>query len=196
MQLPRSQRQCQLWANGQGVSESVTWHFPDESGDEILWRVNIADIPGDCDFSELVGVDRQFMLLDDVRLTLELDHVRSVRPLEPIEFAGEMAPVCRASGAARALNLLLRRGRAVGNLELVEVTRPIDFPLPQAGCIVVVKIDGNPTWPGAAADLQSGDAVRQDRPMFGGPKRFQLAGIGRVAVMSIGTLPPRDPEND
>ena len=196
MQLPRSRRQCQLWANGQGVSESVTWHFPDVSGDEILWRVNIADIPGDCDFSELAGIDRQFMLLDDVHLTLDLDHRRTVRPLDRVDFAGEMAPVCRASGPARALNLLLRRGRAVGNLQLVDITRPIDLPLPQTGCIVVVKIDGNPTWPGSAANLRPGDAVRQNRPMGGGPKRFRLSGVGRVAVMSIMTLPPRDPDDD
>ena len=194
MPLPRSQRQNQLWANGQGVSESVTWHFPEHSGDEILWRVNIAEIPGDCDFSELVGIDRQFMLLDDVDLTLDLDHPRTVRPLDPVEFAGEMAPACRTSAPARALNLLIRRGRVVGNLELVTLTGSVDFPLPQGGCVVVVKIDGNPTWPGGT-DLRWGDAVRQDRPVVGGPKTLRLSGPGRVAAISVLELPPRDPDN-
>ncbi|MET3803629.1 environmental stress-induced protein Ves [Nakamurella sp. UYEF19] len=187
--LPRSQRIREPWANGQGFSESITSHQPDELDGEILWRFNLAEIPGDCEFSELVGIDRQFMLLDDVKLSLDLGRTQRVRPLETVLFAGEMAPPCRSSGPARALNLLERRGRTWGNLELITLTKPMLFPIGQAACIVVVKIDGSPTWPGAG-DLQSGDAVRQDRPFWGPPHTFPLSGIGRVAVVSIGTVDP------
>jgi environmental stress-induced protein Ves len=192
MQLPRSARHSQLWANGQGVSHSVTWHFPENLGDEILWRINIADIPGNCEFSELTGIDRQFMLLDDATLTLDLGPARRVRPLETVLFAGEMAPACRASGPAQALNLLIRRSRAVGSIELVTVAGPVEVSVPQGGCVVVIKVDGEPTWPGAPGALRKGDAVRQDRPMFGEPDTFELSGNGRVVVISVAGLAPRE----
>ncbi|WP_157695571.1 HutD family protein [Nakamurella panacisegetis] len=194
-QLPRARRSSQPWANGQGVSESVSRHVPDEPRDEILWRVNIADIPGDCDFSQLVGVDRQFMLLDDVELTLELDLPRLVQPLEPIEFAGEMAPVCRAAAPARAINLLMQRDRVFGRLELVTVTRSVHIPVPPGGSVVVVKLDGDPTWRGGR-DLRPGDAVRLDRPVLGGPIALPLSGHGRVAAISVLPIYPRHRDDE
>lgn len=191
IQLPRSQRKTQPWTNGAGVSHPVTSHLPSGIVDEVRWRINIADIPGDCTFSDLAGVDRLFMLLDDVELTLDLGSPRRVRPLETVQFAGEVAPDCRSSGPGQALNLLIRRGRAVGKLVLLDLAGPMDLPVPPGGCIVAVKIDGAPIWPGGV-DLGRGDAVRLDRSLAGPPGTLPLSGNGRVAVISVVELPDED----
>lgn len=184
VRLPAAARHTQPWVNGQGVTTPVTAGAAVGSGAEPRWWINIAHIPGDCDFSELVGIDRRLLLLDDVPLTLDLDGPRPVAHLEVIEFAGEMAPRCSAAGPVRALNLMLRRGRAVGTLVLVTVDGMTELPVPNGGTLVVVKLDGDPRWPGAV-DLQPDDAVRQDASAGAGPKTLQLGGAGRVAVISV-----------
>ena len=55
IQLPAAGRQLQPWVNGQGVTTPVTCGRPAGPGQEPSWWINIACIPGDCDFSELVG---------------------------------------------------------------------------------------------------------------------------------------------
>ncbi len=182
IRLPAAARQAQPWVNGQGVTTPVTCGPATGPGAQPLWWVNIARIPGDCDFSELVGIDRLFMPLEDVPLTLDLDGPRAAAYLEVIGFAGEMAPRCTAAGPTRALNLMLRRGRAAGHLSAVEVRRRLELPVPPAGTLVVVVLDGAVAWPGGP-ELRPGDAVRQDAGP--GAEHFALDGQGRVAVISI-----------
>lgn len=179
VELPLSGRTRRPWVNGQGWTGEVTG----ADGEDPGWRVNIADIPGDCAFSYLPGIDRRFMVLDDVDLTLELDGPRTCRTFEVVDFPGEAAPRCRASGPTRALNLLVRRGAVDAELRLVELTDPIEVPTPDGGCLVVVKIDGAAGWT-AQRPLRSGDAIRLDH-RSGWPEGLQLHGPGRVAVITI-----------
>lgn len=179
VELPQWGRVRRPWANGQGRTDEVTG----AAGGDPDWRVNIADIPGECAFSYLPGIDRQFMVLDHVDLTLDLDGPRSCRTFEVARFPGEAAPRCRSSGPTRALNLMVRRATADAELSLVEVTGETETPAPEGGCLVVVKIDGTAGWT-AQRPPRSGDAIRLDH-CPGAPNILRLHGSGRVAVITV-----------
>lgn len=186
VQLPAADRCAQPWINGQGVSTPVTSGGSAGSGKGPLWWIAIARISGDCDFSKMVGIDRLFMPLEDVALSLDLDGRRTVAPRQVIEFAGEMAPRCSAAGPTSALNLMLRRGQAAGMLSALELDGPVELEVRAGATLVVISLFGAPRVGGEL--LAPGDAVRQDASA--GPATLRLDGRGRAAVIWVKPEPP------
>ena len=121
------------WKNGGGrAAEIAAW--PSGAGDGFAWRVAIADIERDGPFSSYPGIDRAIVLLAGGSIVLDCDGMKvELAPHdEPYRFPGEATVACRlVGGAARAFNLMLRRGRAQGSLVVadsgVAVGGPIRF---------------------------------------------------------------------
>ncbi|URX63392.1 HutD family protein [Luteibacter anthropi] len=108
------------WKNGLGITREIAV-IPEGAGmDDFLWRVSIADVDTASPFSTFPGIDRTIVLLEGDGFTMTLDgereHALTV-PCEPFSFAGEAKVEVRlAGGATRDFNLMVRRGKARGEV--------------------------------------------------------------------------------
>jgi environmental stress-induced protein Ves len=63
---------AERWANGGGVTRTLLTGPPDAAG-RRLWRISVADIPGDADFSQWTGWRRESLLIEGGPLDLLAD---------------------------------------------------------------------------------------------------------------------------
>ena len=113
------------WANGRGTTAIVT-RVPDT--DDWAWRLSLADVVDDGPFSSLPGVDRWIAVARGGRMALQLGapdgFARTVLSDTDgaVSFSGDGDTSCRVlDGPLVDLNLMLRRGRATGALDLYEL---------------------------------------------------------------------------
>lgn len=136
------------WKNGGGITRELYGFPAAASFDNFLWRVSIADVAQSGAFSSFPGVDRVITLLegDGMQLLAESgDHVM-LSLLQPHGFRGEEQISALLEGAAcKDFNLMLRRGAAIG---AVEVWRG-DQDLPY-GCDLLFCVRGR--WDVLAGD--------------------------------------------
>ncbi len=138
------------WANGRGTTRLLAT-APDDA-----WRLSVADIVEDAEFSLFAGLDRVLVVVSgDVRLTID-GRAHALRPGDAARFAGETAVSASVDGPALVANLMVRRGAAT-----VEVTRTVlveDVTSPAAGEIVVLL---------AAATTAAGRALSPGTALLG-----------------------------
>jgi environmental stress-induced protein Ves len=104
------------WKNGLGTTIEIAIEPPGATLDDFVYRVSMATLAVDGPFSSFPAVDRWIVLLDGGPVVLG-EH--RLVPLAPHAFPGELAPHGRLEGpVARDFNLMLRRGRATGKLEV------------------------------------------------------------------------------
>lgn len=124
--LRADQLQPVPWRNGQGITRELAVMPPGAGADEFLWRVSLADVVGAAPFSRFPGVDRTIVLIDGAgfRMTLDGAQVHELTtPCVPFAFPGEAeVAVALAGGPTRDFNLMLRRGRATGGIEVWSYT--------------------------------------------------------------------------
>lgn len=110
------------WKNGGGVTREIACAPAGAGMNDFAWRLSIADVAASGPFSAFPGVDRVIMLLDGdgMRLEFEDGAVHELRtPFAPYRFGGERALHARLAGApSRDFNLMLRRGRAAGEIRV------------------------------------------------------------------------------
>lgn len=132
------------WKNGAGTTTEIAVAPAGSGLDEFDWRLAIADLDRSGPFSSFPGVDRLLMLLPPGAVTLEVDgRQRAMAPLDVVAFAGESAvSASLASGPARDLNLMLRRGRVEATMEAVVLEAERRVPV-DGSLIVLCAIDGS-----------------------------------------------------
>ena len=96
------------WANGAGTTRELA-SVVDPDG-RLSWRVSVADLIESAPFSVLPGIDRIFVPLGPVRLTIDGVTVE-VGPGEQVRFDGEAMVAVALDQATRALNVMTSRGR-------------------------------------------------------------------------------------
>jgi len=191
------------WRNRAGVTRELDAQTGEGGGFD--WRLSLADIDRDGPFSALPGVDRVFALFDG---GLELHFGECVRTAtdadaEPLRFPGEAAPhAVLRGGPARALNLMLARGRCAGAMR--RLTLPAGAAPGQAwlrdrgptppGAVPLVShlvvVDGHLDADGLAA--RRGEALAFDRVP---PDRVRAVAPSVVLQTLVLRLPePPDPE--
>ena len=113
------------WKNGGGVTRELYGYPAAASFDAFLWRVSIADVARSGAFSSFPGVDRVIMLLDGDGMQLLADNGKQTSlttPLQPYRFRGEEQITAHLEGGAcKDFNLMLRRGAASGEVEVLRV---------------------------------------------------------------------------
>lgn len=118
------------WKNGLGITREIVVEPPGASTDEFLWRASIAEVDTASPFSVFPGIDRTIVLLDGDGFTMTLDDTRVhalTTPCVPFAFAGESrVEVALAGGATRDFNLMVRRGQACGQVDVVRGPAPVD----------------------------------------------------------------------
>jgi hypothetical protein len=107
------------WKNGGGQTTEIAT-FPSGSDfASFVWRVSIAEVNQGGPFSTFAGVDRTLVLLagGGMQLTGESAPIEFRTAFEPIEFSGDASLQCSLlAGPVRDFNLMVRRGKARGNI--------------------------------------------------------------------------------
>lgn len=98
--VPRAEQRRMPWKNGAGTTTELVLH--PAGGAEFDWRLSVAEVERDCDFSRFPGVDRSILVLSGGGFALLVDD-DPPRPPPP------RRPSLRLRG--RALDPLRRRQR-------------------------------------------------------------------------------------
>ena len=111
----RAQLHASPWKNGGGVTREIACHPPSANMQDFDWRISIAHIARDGDFSVFAGVDRVITLLEGggVHLSSADGSVLHAldTPLQPFAFSGDAAVHGRLlNGDCHDLNVMTRRG--------------------------------------------------------------------------------------
>jgi environmental stress-induced protein Ves len=113
MRLDPDTVEAVAWRNGLGLTRQLV-------DDPAGWRLSVAELQGDAAFSEFAGMDRVFLPLVDVVLSIDGVRRRVARGTTA-SFPGEASVAVElVEGPGRAVNLMTVRGRCSGELAVVE----------------------------------------------------------------------------
>jgi hypothetical protein len=173
--LAAKDRRPVAWKNGAGSAVEVAVSPPNSYGTDFDWRVSIATIETDSEFSRYPGIDRLLMPLATAGLALEVDGTtRQLRGFESFPFAGESeVRAIEVTVSSLDLNLMVRRSFGAGSLTRVDVTDGVTLRASVDEDVVVVIL-------GQRHGYEDLDAIALTQ---GG--RVKLVGAGRVAVARI-----------
>lgn len=173
--IPANEYQRQRWRNELGWTREIFRSPPHADGDRDWdWRLSIAEIERDADFSPFPGVERELVLLTGNGLRLRFEDGRCQELLPPhhrARFAGEAAVRGELlDGPTHDFNLMWRRDRVVADLW----HRPLVGPM-------VIFAEPGTTW---AVYLIAGQAVFADEsglpPLAAGDSAILQAGGRRL----------------
>lgn len=100
------------WRNGLGITREIAVHPPGTATDDpaFRWRLSIADIERDCEFSSFPGIARSIMLLEGRGMRLDLENGGALSldaPFQPADFSGGIAAHCTLhDGPVRDFNIM------------------------------------------------------------------------------------------
>lgn len=176
------------WKNGGGITTEIA-RGPAE-GEAFDWRISIAEIAQDGDFSIFPGIDRELMLLDGggVELLIGTEAAVSLeRRYQKHAFPGEAPVSCHLlDGPTRDFNVMVRRGRYSAEL----MARPIVgaqllFPAPGTAWLIHVAnghaaLNDRPEVPTA----QAGETLIVEFDA-GGSSPLVLNGAGELVLVKL-----------
>lgn len=174
--IPFAELKAVPWKNGLGITREIVVEPAGATMDDFLWRVSIADVDTASPFSAFPGIDRIIVLLEGDGFTMTLDGEREhalTTPCAPFAFAGEaQVDVTLAGGATRDFNLMVRRGKARGTVDVVHGPAIVD-----AADVALLYVamgnavaDGNP--------CQTGDSITH-------PQTIELAADTTALIVRI-----------
>lgn len=181
------------WKNGGGMTREVasgTVQTPPASSgpaDGYDWRVSVADVDAGGPFSPFPGIDRVITLVEGEGMVLTVDGTpHLVEPLSPFAFSGDAATDCRLeAGAVRDMNVMTRRGRATGQVQIVTIAAAQGAELTCAAGETLLVM---PTTEGVTVGGPDGRETalgRLDCVRHEGPAALSLRGDGTVAEIRI-----------
>lgn len=149
----------QTWANGAGRTLELA---RDIQADR--WRLSVARIETDADFSPLPGIDRQFTPLDQpVHLHFGDDRPLHVHRLQVVRFDGGAPPRCTLpEGSSRAFNFMLRADAATDAKLIARPLLGTMLIVPEPGSrwfVYVASGQARLSQNGSRLALESGDAA-------------------------------------
>ncbi|MBG6059373.1 environmental stress-induced protein Ves [Cryobacterium sp. MP_M5] len=202
--LPVAGRVRAAWRNGGGTTAEVIVrgdHRSPGADPGFDWRVSIATVERDGDFSPYPGVDRWLMPLsaDGLRLVEEGELV-PVGQHEVRAFPGERAVTSLGvTEPTLDLNLMVRRGGTTGSLCAAEVAGRAELTTAAGEELVILVLHGvvdaaldtvpGGTPPGASTRT----LARHDAVYLGAGRQLTLHGVGGIAVARITMAPGDEP---
>lgn len=141
--LRAADRAAAPWRNGGGVTREVA-SWPEDAGlDGFDWRVSLAEVGSGGPFSAFPGIDRVITVVDGGGMELIVDGVAHPVPERhrPFAFSGDAETHCRLlGGAITDLNLMTRRGRVSGGVEIVRT--PLVLPVGAGRTVLLLVLEG------------------------------------------------------
>ncbi len=150
--LPASQHRALPWKNGLGISYTIADFPPGAGFDAVNWQVSGTAIGADCPFSDLPGLDRQFMVIEGAGVELTCTDgtgkttVNRVEPMHgPFAFRGDWRTTCRLlDGPVKVFNVMTRRGKCAAT---VEIACGLENTRPSAGeTVIAVELPSLESW--------------------------------------------------
>jgi environmental stress-induced protein Ves len=131
------------WRNGLGTTiELLKQDLPD--GDGFAWRLSMADVTTDGEFSNFSGYDRTLLLLEGNGLMLDCDGVRQRldKPLQAARFRGEDSTFATLpDGPVRDFNIMTQRQHCAARV--TSAVHPTESTINVAADILMVyAVDG------------------------------------------------------
>ena len=182
--LTREDYKTSEWSGGTTTQIAI---FPAEAlyaERDFLWRVSSAAVElEESDFTALPDYQRLICSLEgEIELTHNGGGPVKLKPFQVHGFSGADDTRCR--GRCRDFNLMLRRDRARGSMEVLELTdRPLELRWP--GALVLYCVEGSLT--AAGEELEPGESLLAE-----GSGALTLAGRGRLLCCSVEILKPSD----
>jgi environmental stress-induced protein Ves len=178
------------WQNGRGATAEIRRQPRDgEASLAFDWRLSLAAIDADSEFSLFPGYDRSILTVDGDGIELIVGERAPVElgpRAAPYAFPGDEPAHCRLlGGPTRDFNVMTRRGRASHTL----LRRPLVGPmvlLPEPHVVWAVHVLAGWTRPqndAAAATAQAGDTLIVH--LEAGDRPFVLGGSGELALARI-----------
>ncbi len=167
--LPAAGRRETPWKNGGGLTAEVAAE-PAGGGFDFDWRISLAAVTAGGPFSRFPGVDRVLTVIEGaMRLCVEGQDPVILRPHSPPHaFAGDAACAAEVIAPVRDLNLMVRRDRFRGSVEVVDFDGDRDLDLrcgPDAMIILVLRGGAEVRAPGdPVPSLGPLDGLRLDPP--------------------------------
>lgn len=113
------------WKNGRGVTREIAV-FPPYSAlvdQSFLWRISLADVTRDCEFSSFPGYDRTLLPAEGNGMALSFDTAPAVEIRErwrPVHFQGEWHTRCRLlDGPVTDFNIMTARAQLSHTCEVL-----------------------------------------------------------------------------
>lgn len=123
------------WRNAAGSTRELAV-VADADG-VVAWRVSLATLDRDAPFSSFPGLDRLFVALGPLRLTVAGD-VIAMCSGDQARFAGDAPASVALDAPTTALNVMTRSGRYRPEVSL----RRVDRPVPGGADLTVLLPDG------------------------------------------------------
>ena len=102
------------WKNGRGETTEIAVHPSGAGIGDVGWRVSMAGVTEDGDFSLFPGIDRTLAVLtgDGIELQVQGAGLHRLTPqVPPLAFAGDVPSAARLlAGPVTDLNVMTRRG--------------------------------------------------------------------------------------
>lgn len=151
--LPQSHYRRMRWKNGAGWTSEIALEPGDDN--QFAWRISIAEIDADSDFSIFPGVDRTLVVLSGGGMVLDMAGSDSVelRPLQnPFVFPGETTIRARlAAGSTRDFNVMTRRSVYEHRLALHPFGTSQSMTRNDETAVFLYVLEGSP-WGAAPGD--------------------------------------------
>lgn len=128
---PRDYRRMP-WKNGRGMTTEIAIHPPNADLTELPfdWRVSMADVKEDGDFSRFPGYDRTILVAEGTGMELDFDSAPSERLAgvgASAGFSGDWQTRCHLiDGQVRDFNVMSARGRVEHQCHAVSGS-PLEF---------------------------------------------------------------------
>lgn len=147
--VPRAAGQRMRWKNGAGWTTEIARRDADDGAFD--WRISVAEVDADSDFSPFPGCDRTLLVLDGegIELRVEGSEPALLGPRSgPHAFSGDAPARCRVlDGPTRDFNVITRRSAFAHKV----MFRPLVGPM-------LLLAEPGTTW---IAHLVAGRAARQ-----------------------------------
>lgn len=171
------------WKNGGGATWEVAIHPPAADWGSFKWRISLAEIARDGDFSSLAGIDRVLVMLagNGMTLTGAGDGAIEMRPYDCVAFPGEAHVYSRLlDGPTRDFNVMTRRGVARAT---VRVVRDEEAVMPTATTHVCHVTSGACSCRVAGTKIDVGEAST----LISDQGTLEVDARGAVAIVAMVT---------
>jgi environmental stress-induced protein Ves len=177
MRLPADGYRSMAWKNGQGITHEIGRE--PATGDSFLWRLSIAEVAADGDFSLFPGCDRTITLIQGAGMELDFDEApawRIEQHFMPFDFAGDWHCRCRLiDGPIRDFNLMVDRSRLRAETQVLRLTQASVEVDVAEGRLLVYCGEGELGAGGFTAE--AGDSLNL------GPGRHSITGPGALGLI-------------
>lgn len=159
--LPAHDYRRVRWKNGLGWTTEIAVDPPDGQWD---WRISIATVDADSEFSRFHGIDRSLLVLEGGGLVLDVEGQGTFTLIAegpPLAFSGDVATSSRLlAGPTRDFNVMSRRGVVSHTLRRHTLAGSLVLARAHASLLLIHVLDMPDMLEGHVVIEQHGEASR------------------------------------